>query len=177
MRLQLSTALPKTVLEWLIIAVIIAIIVLLLLPASEWASSGTINVPVHVVVFDGETASPISDAVVAIIWAPPATGDFALERYHEYFSAAWKSMAAGKMGVSTGPDGSITIDFEFRTGASHVNPEPRAHTRWYWLLVSAEDYGAVAVPLRYDSMTTKSLRQQKSLPAYVGLVRNPSSRK
>jgi len=93
MRFRLTTALPKTGLEWLIIAVVVAILILVLLPGREWASSGTINVPVHVVVFDGKTARPVSGAMAAIIWAPPATGDFALVKYQEPFSAAWKSLA------------------------------------------------------------------------------------
>ena len=169
MRLRPSMALPKTLLEWLIIAVIIAILVALVLPDSEWASSGTIVVPVHVVVFDGGTALPIADAVVGIVRAPPASGDFALDEYREPFSSAWSAMAKGEFGSRTGADGSVTIEFEFPTGASHVNPEPRARTRWYWLLVSSDGYGAAVVPLRYESISTKSLREQRILQAYVGL--------
>ena len=163
-------ALPKTLLEWLVIAVIIAILVALVLPDSEWASSGTIVVPVHVVVFDGGTALPIKDAVVGIVRAPPATGDFAHDEYREAFSSAWSAMAKGEFGSRTGADGSVTIEFEFPTGASHVNPEPRAHTRWFWLLVSSKKYRAVVVPLRYESISTKSLREQRILQAYVGLL-------
>lgn len=169
MGLRLTMALPKTLLEWLVIAAIIAILVALLLPAREWASSGTIVVPVHVVVFDGETMLPITDAVVGIFRAGPATEDFSRDVYRETFSSAWSTMAKGEFGSRTGADGSVTIEFEFPTGASHVNPEARAHTRWYWLLVSSKEYGAAVMPLRYESITTKSLRQQKILQAYVGL--------
>lgn len=170
MRLRLSMALPKTFLEWLVIAVIIAILVALVLPDSEWAASGSIVVPVHVVVFDGKTTLPIANAVVGIVRAPPASGDFALDEYREPFSSAWSAMAKGEFGSRTGADGSVTIEFEFPTGASHVNPEPRAHTRWFWLLVSSKEYGAAVVPLRYESIATKSLREQKILRAYVGLL-------
>jgi hypothetical protein len=170
MRLRLSMAWPKTILEWLVIAVIIAILVALVVPDVEWASSGTIVVPVHVVVFDGKTMLPLADAVVGIVWAPPASGDSTLDKYREPFSSAWIAMARGEFGSRTGADGSVTIEFEFPTGASHVNPESRAHTRWYWLLVSSKENGAAVVPLRYESISTKSLREQRMLQAYVGLL-------
>lgn len=169
MRLRLSMALPKTLLEWGVIAVIIAILVALMLPDVEWASSGTVVAPVHVVVFDGKTMLPIADAVVGIVRAAPAAGDLALDDYRETFMSAWSAMAEGESGSRTGSDGSVTIEFEFPTSASHENPEARAHTRWYWLLVSSKEYGAAVMPLRYESITTKSLQQQKVLQAYVGL--------
>ncbi len=169
MRTFLQKVWPKTLIEWLILIAIVAILVALLLPPVKWASSGSVTIPVDIVVFDAMTAAPIEGADVAIVWAPPATGEFQLHEYTERISPGLQAMDG--IAATTNDSGMATIDHEFRTGANYERPQTHAHTRWYWLLVSADGYGTVAVPLRYESMTSAELRRQGRLPAYVGLVR------
>lgn len=160
---------PKTLIEWLVIAAIVAILVAVVVPQPKWASSGSVTIPVDVVVFDARSATPIEGAFVAIVWAPPATGEFELHEYFDRLSSGFS--AINKIVAKTNGAGIATIDREFRTGASHKRPISHAHTSWYWVLVSADDYGSVAVPLRYESITSKELKALGRLPAYVGLAR------
>ncbi len=172
-----SRIVPKTLIEWLAVVAIIAILIALLVPPVQWASSGSIRIPVQVVVFNPETGEAVQDARVAIVRGLPAGEEFSLADHRERLSGLKELLAAGdigalngSVGAGTGSDGTVTLDVEFRTEASHKNPVPRAHTRWYWVLVSADRHGTVAVPLRYESLTTKQLREQKTLLAYVGLL-------
>ncbi|MEQ9410675.1 MAG: hypothetical protein RIK87_23260 [Fuerstiella sp.] len=172
MKFRLLKARPKTLLEWLVVAAIVAILAALLIPPAKWASSGSVTIPVDVVVFDAHSAKPIEGAFVAIVRAPPASGEFELNEYQEGLSNGFS--AIHEIGVQTDVSGLATIDQEFRTGANHERPISHAHTRWYWVLVSADDYGSVAVPLRYESMATKELKTQGRFPAYVGLIHTSS---
>jgi hypothetical protein len=171
-----SRIVPKTLIEWLVVAAIAAVLIALLVPPVQWAD-GSIKVPVKVVVFNPETGQPVQDARVAIVRGLPASEEFSLADHRERLSGLRELLVAGDLGTlngsvgaGTGRDGTVTLDVEFRTGASHRNPVPRAHTRWYWVLVSADRCGTVAVPLRYESLTTKQLREQQTLSAYVGLL-------
>lgn len=156
--------------EWLILAVIAVFLIALLIPGEKWASDGTIEVTVHVVVFDLETNEPVENASVAIVRTPPNSSDSASGDSNELIAETWNNLRSGNIGVNTDSSGSVLINQQFRTGATHIHPEPRAHTRWYWVLVSAEDYGGTAIPLRYDAVTLESLREQAALPVYVGLA-------
>ena len=169
MKSWLLKARPKTLVEWLVVAAIVAILAALLIPPAKWASSGSVTIPVDVVVFDAQSAKPIEGAFVAIVWAPPATGEFELHEYQERLSSGFAAIE--EIGPQTNDAGLVIIDQEFRTGANYERPTPYAHTRWYWLLVSAKGYGSVAVPLRYESMASKDLKAMGRLPAYVGLIR------
>jgi hypothetical protein len=171
MRGVISKVLELSLIEWLILVMILAIVIALTLPGPQWASSGTIEMPVRIVVFDAKTTLPISDADVAIFRAPPATGNFDLAEYRDPIANTLAAMERDDLGKKTDSNGSATIVFEFRTGASHVHTESRAHTSWYWVIVSADGYGSAVLPLRYETLPTKVLREQEFLPAYVGLIR------
>jgi len=159
-----------TLVEWLTIFALFAVLAALMISGQPWASSGSLTIPVDVTIFDVLTSRPIENALVSIVWSPPASEAFALDS-HEQLAGGLSAIEL--LGKRTDPSGRATIQQEFRTGANHTRPEPHAHTRWYWLLVSADGYGEVAVPLRYESLTTKSLKQLKRLPAYVGMAQSP----
>lgn len=161
-----------TLIQWLVVAAVAAIMVAMFVPGTKWASSGAVTIPVDVLVFDPQAAAPIEGALVAIVWAPPATGEFEVAKYQSDLSEGFSAIE--EIGSRTNREGVATIPHEFRTGANHERPASYAHTRWYWLLVAAEGYGSVAVPLRYESMVTKELKTQGRLPAYVGLTRTNS---
>lgn len=169
MKSWLYKARPTTLIEWLVVAAIIAILVALLTPQTKWASSGSVTIPVDVVVFNAHSATPIEGALVAIVWGPPATGEFELHEFQDHLSRGFSAIE--EIGAKTSGAGIAAIVHEFRTGASHKRPISHAHTRWYWVIVSAEDYGSVAVPLRYESMTSNELSARGRLLAYVGLNR------
>jgi hypothetical protein len=169
MKVWLLKARPRTPVEWLAITAVFAILVAILISETKWASSGSLMIPVDVEVFDADSATPIEGAFVAIVWAPPATSEFERHQYRDQLSNGFSSIK--ETGVQTDVAGRATIDQKFRTGANHDRPIAQAHTRWYWVLVSAADYGSVAVPLRYESMTSKDLKAVGRLPAYLGLTR------
>lgn len=168
MKSWLQKALPITLIEWLVITAVVAFFVAILIPRTKWASSGSVTIPVDVVVFDVHSATPIEGALVAIVLALPATDEFELHEYQDRLSNGFSAIQ--DIGVQTDLFGLATIDQEFRTGASHERQDSHAHTRWYWLLVEAENFGSVAIPLRYESMSTQSIIGDYRLPAYVGLV-------
>jgi hypothetical protein len=172
MRFTLANLLPNTLIQWLVLIAIVTVVIALLVPPARWASSGDIEIPVRIVVFDAATSEPIEEASVAIVRAMPPMDQADPAEYHEHFLVAWERLSEGTIGSMTDTDGSAIIVVQFSTGASHTNPTPRAHLRGHWIIVSAGEYGSVAVPLRYESMTTKSLREQQPLPAYVGLMRH-----
>lgn len=157
--------------EWTVLVLIALALAALLVPSPQWAASGTMRVPVRVVVFDAETGAPIAGALVAIVRAPPVTREFAPTESTELFSAWWLAFDRGQILMRTLADGAVTIPTEFTTGFSDKNPEPRAHTRWQWVLVQADGYGRVAAPLRHESMTTESVRREGTLTTAVGMGR------
>ena len=161
---------PTSRVEWLIVIAILVILLALVVPSAKWASSGTIEIPVHVVVFDASDATPIANALVAIVRAPPGSGEYSLDEYRDRLSPDLLVMRDGIDHHETGTDGAATIECRFPTGASHLHPEARAHIHWYWVMVSAEGFGAVVTPLRYNSRTTMSLREQSEIPFVVGLT-------
>ena len=156
--------------ESLVLVSIIAILVALLLPGAEWAADGPIEVPVRVRVFDAAEARRIPSAEVAIFRAPPPLPDFAIDEYRGRFSREYLEQVSANDPHVTGDDGSVVIVHEFRTGASHKNPEFRAHLSWEWVMVSAKGYGTVVVPVRYESAPTKVIREQGELFVAVGLM-------
>jgi hypothetical protein len=156
--------------ESLVLVTIIAILVALLLPGPQWAADGSIEVPVRVRVFDAAEARPIPAAEVAIFRAPPPLPDFAIDQYRGRFSREYLEQVAANNRHVTGNDGSVVIVHEFRTGASHKDPEFRAHVSWEWVMVSAKGYGTVVVPVRYESAPTKDVREQGELFVAVGLM-------
>jgi hypothetical protein len=165
----LKKAYPKTLIGWLTLIAMVAVLVAVIIPEAKWGSSGSVTIPVDVVVFDALTAKPIEGAYVAIVWASRATSEVELQRHKANLSGGLSVIE--RIGTKTDHAGLATIDHEFGTGANYKHPQSHADTSSYWLIVSADGYGSAAVPLRYQTMTTKALREQGRLPAYVGLSR------
>lgn len=164
----LRNARPKTLLEWLILVAVVAILVAIILPGAKWASSGELNVPVVVTVFDATTIMPISKAVVGIVRAP-VVEELLSNEYCENVTLGAARLR--EFGTITNESGKATIVQTFDTGANHNRPVSHAHTASHWVLATAEGYGTVAIPLRYQSIETKKLMSQGHLPAFVGLVK------
>jgi len=154
----------------LVLVTIIAILVALLLPGAKWAADGSIEIPVRVRVFDAAEARPIQGAEVAIFRAPAPLPTFAIDEYRDRFSREYLEQVAAHDRHVTSNDGSVVIVHEFRTGASHKNPEFRAHLSWAWVMVVAQGYGTVVVPVRYESAPTNDIQKQGELFVAVGLM-------
>jgi hypothetical protein len=108
--------------------------------------------------------------MAAVVWGPPAMGEFESTEYQGRFSTTWSAFDRGEIQTRTLADGSVTIPTELRTGASDGNPKSRAHTGSYWVLVALQGDGRVAIPLRYEAVSTEELRNKGSLTAMVGLA-------
>lgn len=157
-----------TLIQCLAVAAVVTAIAALVSPATEWASSGSIRIPVRVVIFDAAKGDPIAGAAVAVFRALPAEGQADIP---EPMSEDFMTSRNLRGRAVTGHDGTAVVDIEFRTGASRESPTPKAHLRWEWVVASAEDYGTTMVPVRYEPVPTKTLRDQKQLLAVVGLTR------
>ncbi len=163
-----------SLIEALVIIIFTAFFVALIVPGTQWASSGSIRYPVRVFVFDVEQRLPIGGANVAIFRASPtvspeslADPDQGLRQYRADNSGPFHYVARG----TTGAEGTCVIEYEFRTGANHQRPTRHAHTNYAWIEVKAEEYGTVVVPVRHASMPTKVLREQAELFVPIGLAR------
>lgn len=159
-----------TLLEWLVVAGIVVCLIALLLPAAQWASSGDIEAPVRVLVFDAKSATPISGARVGILRGAPWYDDEFAAHYRDYVTpGVFDGIVETNQGV-TNTDGQIVIIYKFRTGASHKRPTPHAHTSWVWVAVQADGFGGAVVQLRQESVPTRQLREQKELRLPIGLM-------
>jgi hypothetical protein len=157
-----------TLIELLVVIAIVAVIVALVLPPVKWAASGSIRFPVRVLVFDAVRGIPIENAHVGIFRAPPLLDLKFLAGEPDTYDPK-KFVRDDDVGT-TDASGSVVIDYEFRTGANHERPTSHAHLRWAWVHVQADGYGGVVVPVRHESLPTKTLREQKELLVPVGLT-------
>ena len=165
----------KAFVECLVALAIIAALAALIRPGMQWASSGSIRVPVRVFVFDATHGMPIADARVAIFRAPPLFGSNSLEDHrNRYNPTSFDQMSPVGEGFGKGTteaDGTVVIEYDFRTGASHRRPEPHAHLEYAWVHIHAVGLGGVVVPVRHESQPTATMRKQKELLVPVGLIR------
>lgn len=159
-----------TLIEFLVIVAIITVLAALLIPPVQWASSGDIDVPVRVFVFDADLAIPIEGAVVGIIRCQPWSSDEFLKDYRDRVPTDVFDAIDESVKGTTSPEGIAVISYRFRTGASHTNPVTWAHTSWYWVAVKAEGYGGAFIPVRHESTPNKKLREDKELRVPVGLM-------
>ncbi len=158
-----------TVMEWLICIVMIAIVIALVVPAQQWAGNGTLRIPVHVLVFDFSTGEAIEGARVSIVRASPPTSADVIRQYPQRFSAASENASQTESTNITGEDGTVVIDHEFRTGASHRSPDFRAHLQGEWVVVAAPGYPSVTVQVRPEPQLTRELRKQGKIDMTIGL--------
>ena len=151
-----------TLIELLTVTAVIAVLIAIFLPPAKWASSGTITVPVRVLVFDPVHEKPVANAHVTIIRSPPLRDLDDLQSIKEQLPTELPSV--------TSESGAVVINYEFRTGASQVRPKPWAHLTWAWIVVKADGYGGVVVPVRYESQTTSDVRENGELLVTIGLL-------
>lgn len=154
--------------EILIVILIIAILVALLLPGVQSASSGSVVFPVRVFVFDAVNGVPIEGAQVGIT---RVSGFYSKDDIGNHLSR-WPPQADESDYLTTKTDakGVALIEQEFYTGASNRHPEPSAHLPGAWVLVSAEGFGSVTVPVSNDSRKTARIREQGEILVSIGLV-------
>jgi len=76
----MTNRLSKTRRQLLMICLVgtatVGILASLLVPSPQWASSGSITIPVEVMVFDTVLVTPIENAIVTIVRAPPRANAF-----------------------------------------------------------------------------------------------------
>ncbi|MEZ5942120.1 MAG: hypothetical protein R3C18_12070 [Planctomycetaceae bacterium] len=156
--------------HWLLIIAIVVVLVALLIPQAKWALSGEITIPVTVTVFDAGTNKPIQGARVAIIRGPWAAISSELDDPMGRIAGGVEYL--DEDGVATDTQGLDVIAATFSTGANHEHPVTRAHTNFYWVLVTADGYGGVAVPVRYQSIESHVLRERGDLAVSIGLIRS-----
>src|ERR1700756_2051462 len=77
---------PPTPLELLVTIAIAVILGVVLLTPTQWASDGDMIVPVSVLAFDIESATPIANAKVGLFRAPPRNSDSFLEVFQGRFT-------------------------------------------------------------------------------------------
>jgi hypothetical protein len=157
-----------TLIELLVVISVVAVLVALVIPGVKWAASGSMRVPVRVLVFDATHGPPIANASVAIFWAPPLYDLKSLDESPDSYDSTHRVRGGGS-GV-TDSEGAVVINYEFRTGANHERPTMHVHVAWAWVHVKAEGFGGVVVPVRHNSLPTKTLREQKELVVPVGLT-------
>ncbi len=160
-----------TLIELLVMIAIIAIVIALVMPETHWAGSGSIEIPVRVLVFDATTLRPIENAHVTLVWAGHPDLNREPGDYERHFPPAGLDPAELKpYGTErTQSDGVATINTEFSTTVSYKNTTPRALLSRRWVVVSAEGYGTFTTPIRYESMPTATLRSAGKLHVSVGL--------
>jgi hypothetical protein len=151
----------------LVIAVV-AVVATLVIPGVKWAASGSMRVAVRVLVFDATRGRPIANARVAIFWAPPLYDLKSLDESPDSYDSTHRVRDGGS-GI-TDLDGAVVINYEFSTGANHEWPTMHAHLRSAWVHVKADGFGGVVVPVRHESLPTKTLRERKELVVPVGLT-------
>jgi hypothetical protein len=158
---------PPTLIELLSVIAVIAVAVAYFTPRTKWASSGEIQVPVRVFVFDARQARPISNARVGL--RHQVVNERELRPDDRDLAVPFDELPNADLGT-TDAEGVAIIAHGFRTGANYERPAPYAHLWMEWVIVDAPGYGRVATPVRYRSMPTKSLREQGELAMTIGLI-------
>lgn len=140
-----------TRMELAVISAIICVLVALIVPQGKWASSGDITIPVQVVVFDPVTAKPVVRARVAISrfrWA-----------FDRNDMPQAQNLLVDAPRHATDDAGFVTIEHKFSTGANYERPVTHAHLNGAWVIVDADGYGQVLVPINNTSFPAGELRK------------------
>jgi hypothetical protein len=111
-----------TGLEWIVIVAIVAVLIALLYPQTQWVSDGSIRLPVRVIVFASEHGTPISGAKVMVSRGPWAKDPKALDELRDRFASEPIGDLPQKYFATTDEKGVAVIEHEFLTGASHRRP-------------------------------------------------------
>ncbi len=168
---SISRSLRKqTLLEWVVIVAILAVLIALLTPATKWASSGDLRLPVKVFVFDAIQCTPISNAKVTVFRATPVGDSASLAEWQDHFKIGPISELPHQFWATTDAQGIAVVDYEFRTGASHKRPVTHAHVNFAWVRVEADGFGGAAIPVRHESQPSSVLKQQGEILVQIGLI-------
>ena len=157
-----------TRLEWVVIAVIVSGLMAILLPQIQSAASGDIDLPVRILVFDASTGRAIAGAKVAIVNGPRWSADASLYEPQELPSPGKAEFIASKPPL-TRADGTVTITHRFSTNSSDRNPVALANLARGWVIVLADGYGGITVPVCCVAMPTPRLRELQELQLPIGL--------
>lgn len=155
--------------DWLVVIAVVAVLIAVLMPPVQWASSGEIKVPVQVQVLDERSGIPVVGAAVALFRSPPPESNASRSFEGELPLAIFDGDENPYLTTSD-VNGLATITYPFRTGANHERPESHAHTRWVWVAVRAEKNRDAVVQVRQNSLPTAQLKQLKVLQVSVAAV-------
>jgi Flp pilus assembly pilin Flp len=159
-----------TGLEWIVIVAIIAVLIALLYPQTQWVSDGSIRLPVRVIVIDAEQGTPISGAKVLVSRGPWAKDPKALDELRDRFASGFIDDLPQKYFATTDEKGVAVIEHEFFTSASDRRPVSHAHLDYNWVRVEAEGYRAAFVPVRDESQPTALLRKQGEVLVQIEMI-------
>lgn len=170
-----SSIRKPTLIEILLIVAIVAVLLGLLLPETQWVADGTIEVPVRVLVFDAGSALPIEHAEVAIFRCGPWLDDEFLKEFREDWTPGMLDDVENPVRAISDAKGEAIITYRFNTSCSNKNPTPRAATSLRWVAVRAPGHGGATVQLRATSTPTAELRANQGLKLAVGLLKPTAS--
>lgn len=136
---------PPTKLEWVVVVLIVATLIALLIPQTQWAGSGHRIMPVIVEVFDAPSGKPIVGARVTVTRcrSPEQGANYGgcfPENIHE---ANYPRSEFGK----TNANGWVRIEHDFETSSGNSGFYVSLFRGW--VCVDARGYGGVAVPIRH----------------------------
>jgi len=155
----------------LAILAICAVLYAILAATPQWASDGTIRIPVRIFAFDAANHRPIPNAKCLIFRATPVSNASSLTNDHAIFNGQsmneWPQFCRG----TTDATGSTIIEHEFGTSASHEHPNPHAHLMNYSVQVEADGFGGVVVPVGNDERRTSEIRKDGEVVVSIGLLR------
>lgn len=159
-----------TRLELLVTVLILAILAAILLPAAQWGASGSLDVPVRVMVFDAQQGKPLPFAEVYLFRAGPVVDANSLREHHVDFQASIESLQANGQVVFTDAEGIATFSVSFMTEANHHQPEAYLWSPRPWVYVRAGGFGSSVTPLWYGRQLARPLRQAGEFRVSVGLM-------
>jgi hypothetical protein len=157
--------------EWLVVITTAIIVLGLIFSPVHWASSGTIRIPVRVLVFDPTSGKGIAKAQVSLYRAYSLTDSSSAEdRGGQYDPRPFDQNPDVASGL-TDAEGIFVVDFEFQTGANHQRPAAHAKVSRVWVHARAEGYGGVVVPVRPESQPVTGLKEQGQIFVPIGLMK------
>lgn len=156
-----------TLIEWLIVIATVAILVALLLPPVKWASSGTFELVVRLYVFDAVTGKPIVGARAGIREGPAMIDSPGQD---EEFHLRLMEKDSEFLAAETDIRGIVSLQHEFRSGASYQHPKASAWLPGAWIFLTAQGYGGVLIPVSDDSREVERIRARNGIFIPMGLV-------
>ncbi|MBA4030518.1 MAG: hypothetical protein C0478_06460 [Planctomyces sp.] len=163
----------------LVAAIAALLLAILLLQPVRWASSGDIELPVRVLIFDATTGKSIEGARVWILRAPAVFEDQVPEDLIGWIKEL-ELPPQGEQPASvnqhpfivqgiTASEGVATLRHKFTTGASDRSPEGWVHLHRAWVVVKSPKHGGVVLPIRFAPERRPAVKQAGEVLVTVGL--------